>query len=99
MGTRGGGSPRQVRRRARGPRGLQGRLAKRVLLDQQEILVLLANKDQQVQLEKLERLGRQVRLVLLDPRETPARRAILERQAQQVRQEKLALLDLLDRQV
>jgi len=59
--------------------------------------VILENKDLQAKLERLERLARKVRLVLLDPSEPPDRRAILEKQAQQVRREKLDLLETLDR--
>lgn len=59
--------------------------------------MLLENKDLQGKLEKLERLARKVRLVLLDPSEPPDRRAILEKQAQQVLREKLDLLETLDR--
>jgi len=58
--------------------------------------VILENKDLQARLEKLERLGRQVRLALLDQAETPERRAVLVRQDQEVRKEKMELLAQLD---
>ena len=58
--------------------------------------VILENKELQARLERLERMGRQVRLALLDQAETPERRVVLVQQAQKVWKEKMELLAQLD---